>query len=171
MQPVIIDTNVPKVANQKSSQASPTCVQICIGKIRDTQQGHHLLVLDNQWVIIKEYMRELHESGQPGIGDAFLKWVLTNWMNPNCCELISITPQQDDTFVEFPQDRSLQSFDPSDRKFVATALAHPNNPPILIAIDRGWRRYRHILATFGVQITFLCPDTINNPKATPIQIP
>ena len=161
MPPIIVDTNVPIVANRKTQQASPACVQACIRKLQDIQQGRFILVLDNQWRIIKEYKHKLHESGQPGVGDEFLKWVLTNWMNPKRCELVPITPQED-TFAEFPPDQTLQFFDPSDRKFVATALAHPQKPPILNAVDTDWWHYQRILAQHGLQIEFLCPDTMQN---------
>ena len=77
---VIVDTNVPAVANGKSAQAAPQCVIACVDKLREVQQ-QHILVLDDQWLIVKEYMANLSSRGEPGVGDAFLKWVLTNQMN------------------------------------------------------------------------------------------
>lgn len=161
MPPVIVDTNVPIVANRKSQQASHVCVQTCIKKLQEIQQGRLRLVLDTQWQIINEYKNKLHQSGQPGVGDAFLRWVLTNWMNPNCCDLVSITPQQN-SYVEFPQDQALQSFDLSDHKFVAVALAHPQNPTIINAVDTDWWQYLILLARHHIQIEFLCLDEMQN---------
>jgi hypothetical protein len=157
----LVDTNVAVVANHKTSQASPECIHTCASRLQQLQQKD-ILVLDNGWHIIGEYMKQLNQSGQPGVGDAFLKWVLTNWSNPSRCELVSITlhPGREDQndFLEFPDDPDLGDFDRSDRKFVATALAHPEHPPILNATDTDWRDHEAALQRHGILITFLCPD-------------
>lgn len=130
---VIVDTNVAVVANGRgrSPQASPSCVLRCVGRLRDLQL-HHTLVLDDGWRILREYLRELSPAGQPGVGDAFLKWVLTNQANPARCEQVRIIPrdaaQPGGELCEFPDDPALAGFDPSDRKFVAVALAHRPSP-------------------------------------------
>lgn len=166
---VIVDTNVAVVANgrQRAPQASPACVLTCVGRLRDLQL-HHTLVLDDGWRILREYLRELSPAGQPGVGDAFLKWVLTNRANPARCEQVRITPrdaaQPDGELREFPADPILAGFDPSDRKFVAVALAHPDRPPILNAVDTDWWPYCAALAGHGVRVDFLCPDAM---PATP----
>jgi hypothetical protein len=166
VQPVIVDTNVPIVANQNSEQASPACVQACSRKLQEIQQGRYILVIDDQWKIISEYKHRLNQSGQPGVGDAFLKWVLTNWMNPTRCVLISIIPQAD-TFAEIPTDPILQTFDPSDRKFLAVAFAHPQKPPILNAVDTDWWHFQHVFSQYGLRLEFLCPDAMQNPQIIP----
>ncbi|MBD1895773.1 hypothetical protein [Coleofasciculus sp. FACHB-129] len=154
---VIVDTNVPIVANGHSNQASPHCVIICVEKLREIQQ-QHILVLDKDWLIIKEYMKNLSSKGQPGVGDAFLKWILTNQLNSNRCQLVQITPTNNGSFQEFPQDAALSGFDLSDRKFVVVALAHPDKPPILNAVDSDWRNFEAALASCGVRVEFLCPE-------------
>lgn len=102
-------------------------------------------------------MRNLRSEGQPGPGDAFLKWVLTNRSNPQRCALVSLTPQGD-SFLEFPNDPDLEGFDPSDHKFAAVAHAHPDHPPVLNATDSDWWHYREALACHGVRVEFVCPD-------------
>jgi hypothetical protein len=67
------------------------------------------------------------------VGDAFLKWVLTNRTNPKHCEQVRITQIAENDFAEFPRSQSLVGFDPSDRKFVAVALTHPQRPAIAAA--------------------------------------
>ena len=166
---VIVDTNVPAVANRKSEQASPTCVLTCIKKIREIQQEEYILVLDDQWQILSEYKSNLDESGQPGVGDVFLKWTLTNWSNPNRCEMVKITPHPVFSFTEFPQDEALYAFDLSDRKFVAVALAHPQKPPVLNAVDTDWWHYHLILARYGIRIEFLCLDTMQGAEIISLQ--
>jgi len=91
---------------------------------------------------------------------------LTNWSNPNRCELVAITQQPSSSdpkdFVEFPNDSTLQNFDRSDRKFVAVALAHPETPPILNATDSDWWHYRIALEMHGIKLHFLCPDAMHS---------
>lgn len=155
---VIIDTNVALVANKNADQASPTCVLSCVSRLREIQL-QHVVVIDDGWHILREYQNKLRSEGQPGVGDAFLLWLLTNRARPERCEQVTITPvEADSTFAQFPKDPALQHFDPSDRKFVAVALAHPDHPPILNAVDSDWWHYQATLAGHGVRIEFLCPD-------------
>lgn len=161
--PLIVDTNVPIVANEKSDQASPQCVIACVQKLREIQ-NQHIIVLDNNWLIIQEYKNKLSQTGQPGVGDAFLKWVLINYANPERCQKVQITPTTENSFKEFPDDPALSNFDLSDRKFVAVALAHPEKPPILNAVDSDWKNSETALAAFGVRVEFLCPESIASSK-------
>ena len=155
---VVVDTNVPVVANGRSS-GSPACVNACIKALRElTEKG--ILVLDDKWRIISEYQANLSAEGQSRIGDRFLKWVLRNRANPARCHLVSIRENGISGFDEFPSDNRLTEFDPSDRKFVAVAVAHPNRPPILQALDSGWWNYKEVLEENGVTIQFLCPQEI-----------
>jgi hypothetical protein len=160
---VVVDTNVAVVANGRSEQASPDCVLNCARQLRRITSGAEKLVLDDQWMIIREYQSNLRFSGQPGVGDAFLKWVLTNRYNAERCELVSITLIIDEsgmTFEEFPSDPALSGFDRDDRKFVAVALAHSQKPPILEAVDTGWWVFRKALCRNGVKVKFVCEDDI-----------
>jgi len=153
----VVDTNVAVVANRRSPQASMDCILSCVESLEQmVRQGQ--VVLDDRWAILSEYMRYLSRTGQPGVGDAFLKWILTNLGNRDRCELVSITPVDGDSgsFHEFPMDPALANFDPSDRKFVAVARAHSSNPPILQAVDWEWWTYRDLLKSHGVEIRFLC---------------
>ncbi len=153
----IVDTNVLIAANGQAEQASPNCVISCVDAIQQLTSGGQVVVDDN-WLILREYGRRLHSSGQPGVGDAFYKWILTNQGNPNRCELVHITPINDSqtSFKEFPTDSRLNSFDPADRKFIATSLAHSSHPPICQALDRKWHQYEDVLLEHGVEIDFLC---------------
>lgn len=160
---VVVDTNVPVVANGRSGQASPECVKNCAVRLRQLSTTGKI-ILDDRWLILKEYMTNLTSSGQPGIGDAFLKWVLTNYRNPNLCELVKITPKNssETDFEEFPSGTALKNFDATDKKFVAVALAHPDKPPILQAVDTEWWKMREPLCAAGVTIDFLCEKDIRS---------
>ena len=160
---VIVDTNVLVVANGKTPQASQQCVMNCSQNLREIQQGK-ILVLDDRWLIIKEYLKNVSSSGQPGVGDAFLKWVLTNKGNLKHCQLVPITEVSENNFSEFPKDAELKDFDPSDRKFVAVALAHLEKPPILNAVDSDWKNFEDRLAVYGIKVEFICPDSFSQTK-------
>ena len=159
----VVDTNVPVVANGRSEQASPECISNCALRLNELMRKGKL-VLDDGKRIIKEYMANLgyggHQQTMPG--DSFLKWVHTNYSNPERCELIQITPKDSNEmdFEEFPSDSSLKNFDPRDKKFIAVALAHPEKPPILQAVDTQWLVMKEPLSRAGITIDFLCEKDI-----------
>ena len=157
---VIVDTNVAVVANGKSEQASEECVDTCIGRLEQIIRGETKLVLDENWLILGEYSRNLHSRGAD-VGDRFLRWVLNN--RHGQCELVSITPieNSESEFEEFPSDPALKDFHSKDRKFVAIALAHSEKPPILEALDSGWLNFRDALCQHDVKVEFICEDDIH----------
>ena len=159
---VIVDTNVPLVANGKADQASEDCVETCIDRLMQITEGNVKLVLDDQRRIIEEYRNKLNPGGFPGVGDTFLKWVEINWANSQRCDLVSITPinNSETDFQEFPTDPTLADFDPNDRKFIAVALAHAEKPPILQAVDSAWWTYRDAFRQNGVTVDFICENDI-----------
>lgn len=163
---VIVDTNVAVVANRKSERASGVCEQTCIDRILEITSGEVKLALDDERRIIEEYRSKLNPDGQPGVGDAFLKWVEINWANPNRCVRVPITPieNSETDFKEFPDDPALQKFDTDDRKFIAVAVAHCENPPILQAMDRQWWRLRDTLRRNCVSVEFICEDDIQQSR-------
>ncbi len=127
------------------------------------------IALDTGWRVITEYRHNLETRGQPGVGSAFLKWVLTNHRNPTRCSLVEITPKSStqEDYEEFPRSSALRGFDPSDRKFVAVACAHEDRPPILEATDTKWWTYRRALSDSGVVVDFLCPQEIRARRRVP----
>lgn len=161
MAKIIVDTNVAVVANQRDTHASEACILASVRQLQAFLNNSLILVIDQQWYVLREYMRELHSTGQPGVGDAFLKWVLTNQNNPHRCERVSINlkpAHEDETeFIEFPDDPRLHGFDRADRKFVAISRAHSDRPPIANATDTDWRDYAAVLAEYGINVEFLCP--------------
>jgi len=155
--PCLVDTNVGVAANSQSD-ASEECDLACIQTLREiTERGH--LVLDDIGLIFDEYRRNMSLRGQPGVGDAFMMWVMNNQYNEERCTRVPITPDNG-SFNEFPEDEALHNFDPSDRKFVAVAVAHGQNPPILVACDTDFWNARDDLAAAGIQVEFLCPVDI-----------
>lgn len=154
---VVVDTNVPLVANGKAEQADLACEDACITKLIQIQAEQRTL-LDDKMSIMDEYRRNLSHSGQPGVGDAFFKWLWENQANEQHCRIVPLTIHSGRGFVEFPDDARLSSFDLADRKFAAVALASGTGPQVLNASDTDWWHNRRALAAHGIQIVFLCPE-------------
>ncbi|MEI9479091.1 MAG: hypothetical protein WCO26_21315 [Deltaproteobacteria bacterium] len=157
----LVDTNVPMNANL-AAKPDPTvdvpdaCVFECIRQIQNiTQNGG--LVVDDAGEIFMEYISNLSLSSQPGVGDTFAKWVQDNQWNPDKVNRVVIT-KKGETYDEFPEHDDLNTFDNSDRKFVAVANAHPEKPPIFQATDSKWWGWKDALAEVGITVHFLCPD-------------
>ncbi len=154
---VIVDTNVAVVANGHSEQASPECVINCIERLEEIIKfKNEKLVLDNQRQIINEYEQELRK-GEPGFGNAFLKWVFDNYWESQSCDLVSISSGGLD---EFPKDPELSRFHKHDIKFVAVSISHPSHPPILQAVDSLWWLFKDALERNGIRVEFICKDDI-----------
>lgn len=155
---VVIDTNVLIAANGGAEQASAKCKRCCIERLTHIQ-GSEVVVLDDQWEILKEYLKKVSPAGQLGVGDAFLKWLMQNKTNPIACELVQVHklhPNDPRQFEEFPDDPSLSGFDVSDRKFVAASRASRNQPRILNATDRDWWVFCDRLRNHSIIVDFLC---------------
>ncbi len=157
----LVDTNVPKTANlaidpDKIPNELIGCVDACIEAVEHVVKKGGL-VIDEGGEIFTEYRRQLSMSGQPGVGDSFMKWVNDNqWGFPQ--EDRVVISKDGDIYNEFPNHDELSTFDVSDRKFVAVANAHPKKPPILQAIDSKWWGWKGALAEVGITVRFLCPE-------------
>lgn len=159
----LVDTNVPKTANRSLDPTTipgelAGCVLECVKAVEHViKKGG--LVMDAGDEIFDEYRRQLSMKGQPGVGDRFVKWVHDNrWKFPDV-DRVAITKNKE-TYDEFPVHPDLISVDPSDRKFIAVANAHPARPPILQATDSKWWGWKDALAEVGIQVCFLSPDYV-----------
>jgi hypothetical protein len=156
----IVDTNVPKTANKSlqpdliSDKHFIICIMNCIELIDQIiQKGG--LVIDAGDEIFDEYRQQLSMSGQPGVGDRFMKWVHDNrWKFPNE-DRVPIT-KINQSYQEFPEHIDLKQFDLSDRKFIAVANNHPDKPPVYQATDSKWLGWSNALKECGIHVNFLC---------------
>lgn len=160
----VVDTNVPKIANlaKESDPATDVdffCVLECIKAIEHVIKNRGL-VIDAGDEIFNEYRHQLSLSGQPGVGDMFMKWVHDNrWNLPNGDRVV--IHKNGDSYKEFPVHEGLADFDQSDRKFVAVSNAHKEKPPILQATDCKWLGWDAALREIGITVQFLCPDYVH----------
>ena len=157
---VVIDTNVAVVANGEAEQARVECQRTCIAKLVEVMSGCRIL-LDNRGLMLAEYRKNLRQSGQPGTGDAFFKWLHDNQANVRYCLKIAVAMHGGRGFEEFPDDPALAGFDVDDRKFVAVSLASGLSPVLFNASDTDWWQFRDELALHGVLVFFLCPELMS----------
>ena len=158
--PYVVDTNVIVIANNKGS-GSYACAYACTQGL-ETVQTSGRLILDDAKRILDEYFSNSNPFIPFGVGNSFVKWVHDYQGWPCLVEKIAITPKETDQrdFEEFPDHPGLSKFDPSDRKFVAVANAHPAKPPIMEALDSKWWGWKEALKACGITVEFLCPDEI-----------
>ena len=84
---------------------------------------------------------------------------MVNQCNPQLSSTVDLTPldPHKTRFAEFPPDEALETaFDPSDRKFVSAAYAHPDKPPILESADSKWLGWEAALQAHGIRLEVLC---------------
>ncbi len=157
MKRVVVDTNVPIVANGRPDPRgggrppSIDCQQKAIDFLVQTLEVRRVL-LDLGGEIQAEYRNLLYPSGQPGVGDRFYLEMINS--SPQRVERIALPRTADGTYPDFPDDEALRRFDPSDRKFVA--LARHAHAPVANATDSDWLNFREPLQRNGLEIAFVC---------------
>lgn len=169
----VIDTNVAVTANGANDGAPATCVASSAKALALVMsKGHVFVDAGGRSRIVDEYRKHLRAAGEPGPGDAFLKWILTNEWSGQRVTRVVITPKSvdGDDFHELPPPPENTVYDPSDRMFLAVAAAHPERPSILQSFDSKWWGWRAALGEIGVAIHFLCEEAIEakyNEKMAP----
>ena len=151
----VVDTNVAIVANGRETNADMRCQLTCVETLKNLT-SREVVAIDDAGDIFKEYKQRLNFSGMPGVGDAFLKHVFNNQYQNDRVRRVAVTPTEDDRrgFEELPEN----TFDPSDRKFLAVAIVA--NAVVLNATDTDWSEHGTLMDTLGVNVTQLCPAYI-----------
>jgi hypothetical protein len=154
---VVIDTNVPIVANGRPDSSnggrlpSIACRLAAIDFLEEALTKRRV-VLDIAGEIQAEYRRHLSPTGQPGVGDRFYLEVLMS--APARDERIELPRDAAGAYEHFPDDPALCGFDPSDRKFAA--IARCAKAPVVNATDTDWLYYNGPLAANGITVQFVC---------------
>lgn len=162
----VVDTNVTTTANGANGGAAASCVAASAKALQAVMAKGHVFI-DDGGRILAEYRAHLSAKGEPGPGDAFLKWLLTHeWGGERVTHVpITETAEDDEDFLELSDPPEGVVYDRSDRKFLAVAAAHPEHPPILQAFDSKWWGWRAALERDGVRIHFLCEREIADKHA------
>ena len=150
----VVDTNVAIVANGSSeTNADDLCRLTCVERLEQlVEQG--TVAVDNQGLILEEYANHLSWSGGPGVGDKFFKYVFNNQYEGHHVQSFVVTPSDNErrSFEELPEN----TFDRSDRKFLAVAVAA--NAVVLNATDSDWGKHQALMDQLGVKVDQLCPQ-------------
>ena len=149
----VVDTNVAIAANARNTHADPQCQLACVEKLEAVVENQ-VIAIDDQGAIIGEYAKHLNHSGGPGLGDKFFKHVFNYQYQDAHVYRVPVTPSADEGrgFDELPPN----SFDPSDRKFVAVAVA--GGAVVLNATDSDWDEHAALMSSLAVEVHQLCPQ-------------
>jgi hypothetical protein len=153
---MIIDTNVIVSVDDRDPVAKPHCIVRCIDTISKARDS--IVALDDQDLIITEYLRNVVGSYPLAVGAQFVLDLRNNRFDPDRCERVTIRPNPEREFDEFPDDPRLATFDRSDRKFVAVAIAAASPHQIYNAVDSDWAAVDAALDDHGVSVVYLCPS-------------
>lgn len=149
----VIETNVAISANGKNTHASIACQMACIELLTNCKKLH--IAIDKSGLIMDEYAKHLSYAGQPGVGDVFFKYLHDNQYDPKKkIHSVAIT-LSDDTYRGF-DELPLNSLDPSDRKFLATAVVAQAR--IINATDSDWAEQGELLESLHIELKQLCPE-------------
>ena len=153
---VVIDTNVAIAANGRNTHACSRCQLECVEFLESLTSvgGRKKIYLDDLDLLLNEYKPHLNFHGQPGIGDAFYKFLHDHKYSGKKVSLVSITPNNDvkTGFNELPAN----SIDPSDRKILAISVVAAAK--IVNALDNDWHEKRDFLKDLGIDVIQLCPE-------------
>jgi len=113
------------------------------------------VLIDEGGAILEEYARHLQYRGQPGVGDAFFRFIIQNQANRRRVRQVALPFRVGtDDYVDFPDDPELAKFDRSDRKYAA--CARKSRKPVFNAVDSDWLHHRIALSENGIEVRFLC---------------
>ena len=157
MTTIVVDTNVAVAANGGSStHADLLCQQACVGKLVSLV-ARGTVAIDDAGLILREYAKYLCRSGKPGVGDVFFKHVWNHQYLGDRVRRVSVTQSANEQkgFEELPDN----TFDPSDRKFLAVAAV--SRSVVLNATDHDWSEHPALLHQLGVHVDQLCPQHVS----------
>jgi hypothetical protein len=156
MKRVVVDTNVPIVANGRhdpysAKKPSYTCRLAAVEALL-AAVNEQCILLDLDGAIQAEYRGYFNASGQPGVGDQFYLHILRSI--PGHVERRSLAKRPDGEYAILPQALIDAGFDTSDRKFAA--LAKQEKATVLNATDSDWLIHSAALSAVGIEINNLC---------------
>jgi hypothetical protein len=95
--------------------------------------------IDDKQEIFTEYFKYASRSGQPGIGDAFAKYLWDHQFDNSKCEIVK---------TEFHEHWTCSI----TRLVIEQVLASRNNPVICNACDGDWKENKALLDEYNVKI-------------------
>jgi hypothetical protein len=139
------------VANGRQTNASIRCRSAAIDAL-NLLLKHGRVVIDDAGEMVEEYRPYCEPKGQPGVGDRFFYEMLMNYTGK--VERIRLQKRADGSFVDFPNDDDLATFDQSDRKFAAASRRA--RARVMNATDSDWLHHLAALERHGIRVEFVC---------------
>ncbi len=159
MDEFVVDTNVPLIA-QGGSHMSISCEEACALFIELFLRGRQVLVIDDNYELIGEYMDQISTSGPVNFANRFLKWLFENQSNPHRVKQVKINLYGGGSYEEIPENLTELNIDPSDFKFIAVAISNQGKASIAEASDSKWIGWEKALNDLGVRVVFLCKQEL-----------
>ncbi|MBE0640041.1 MAG: hypothetical protein IH598_16110 [Bacteroidales bacterium] len=155
MDEFVVDTNVPLIARGESHM-STDCELACARFIENFLRGRQILVIDDDFELIGEYMNQIPLSGPVNFANRFLKWLFENQGNSHRVKQVKINLYDSGSNEENLKGLLAINIDPSDLKFIAVAFANFGKAPIAEASDSKWIGWERALHDLGIKVDFLC---------------
>lgn len=134
----IIDTNVPV----KASCNPATCALDELDMVNACVEFIHALIKNLDSKIVLDMDREIIQEYEH---------------NVERTDMVKLE-KDNENYCAFPDDKELKEFDLADRKFIALARSHNENPPIIEAADGKWLQFVETLKKYNIEIKFLDID-------------
>lgn len=115
------------------------------------------LVLDSGSEYLEKYRLAGSLSGQPGIGDAFVRAVFQKGYNPDWATRVEI--RDGDNYV-LPEGFEAIGFDEDDHLWIAGAHKAGKTSRIVNAVDSDYTEAQVALEAFGIKVLELCADCL-----------
>lgn len=158
----VVDENVLVVANDltlvslnrpvRCVGASDECRINCVRALEELIEGGGL-ILDDRSEYLEKYAAHANFSGQPGIGDAFMRLVYERGYDPGWATRVVI---RNEAGYIIPQIFMDCGFHDDDFLWVAGAFNAPEEAEILNACDSDYFEHAADLAALPVSVRELC---------------
>ncbi|MBN1285146.1 MAG: hypothetical protein JXB47_07100 [Anaerolineae bacterium] len=160
---VVIDANVWVVADYDIVSLDDIelliCASACRQRLECLRSDTQLLIVDDKYHIMSEYRRYVSNKRKPHFENNLASELLNELEQRG--RIFPVPVDFDaDGYALLPPELGLQNFDPSDRKFVAVALARNPRSPIYNATDPDWSEHVEAIAAAGLTVIELCPECI-----------
>ena len=160
--PKVVDENVLVVANDLtrlsrgliaiSPQVSGECQLACVTFIEELMTND-TIVIDDGTLFLEKYKSHCSFSGQPGIGDAFLRAVFERGYSNDWVTRVTIV---DGEGFRLPAAFLGCGFDNDDMLWIAAAFNGPLDTMVANACDSDYQDFEATIAGIGVAVLEIC---------------
>jgi len=162
----IIDTNVPLTSVTTDVAIPLVCRQSCTQLISSVLKGEIIIVIDDQNEALREYRNNMYPDPNPsaGLAGQFMMYLFNYQYDKTRVHRAKLTVSEPGEYEPFPEDNELDSFDKSDKKWIAISMSFKqevqDDAPINNATDSDWLHFEHVFVRLGIKIEFLCKDIL-----------